>query len=128
MNFFGKIAGKTRGQRGFGLPETLVAVAVLGTAVAAFAVSLSAGSLAVNEQDKESAAQTLAQTQMEYTKNYTFASGASTYPTVTPPSGYSVTVSVSTVSGTDSNMQKITVNVLKAGASVFTLSDYKANR
>jgi len=115
-------------QRGIGLAETLVAVAVLGTAVVAFVVSLSAGSLAVNEQDKETVAQTLAQTQIEYTKNYLYNPAAATYPAVTTPSGYTITIGVSSVTGTDSNMQKITVNVLRAGSSVLLVSDYKVNR
>ena len=115
-------------QRGFGLAETLVAVALLGTAVVAFVVSLSAGSLAVNEQDKETVAQGLAQTQMEYTKNYAYNPAAATYPTVAAPSGYTITVGVSSVSGADANMQKITVNVLRNGASVMAVSDYKVNR
>lgn len=119
---------RMHGQTGFGLAETLVAVAILGTAVAAFVVSLSTGSLAVNEQNGETMAQDLAQTQMEYTKNYTYNSGASTYPTVTAPSGYTITVGVSSVSGTDSNIQKVTVNVLQNGASAFSISDYKVNR
>jgi type II secretory pathway pseudopilin PulG len=115
-------------QRGIGLVETLVAVAVLGTAVVAFVVSLSAGSLAVNEQAKETVAQNLAQSQLEYTKNYPYNPAAATYPAVTPPTGYTITISVNAVAGTDSNMQKITVNVLKAGSSVFLVSDYKVNR
>jgi prepilin-type N-terminal cleavage/methylation domain-containing protein len=115
-------------QRGFGLAETLVAVAILGTAVVAFVVSLSAGSLAVNEEDKETVAQTLAQTQIEYTKNYAYNPAAVTYPAVTAPTGYSITIGVSVVTGTDSNIQKITVIVLKAGASLLLVSDYKVNR
>ncbi|MFA5309620.1 MAG: type II secretion system protein [Dehalococcoidales bacterium] len=115
-------------QRGFGLAETLVAVAVLGTAVVAFVVSLSAGSLAVSEQDKETVAQTLAQTQMEYIKNYPFNPGAATYPAVAAPAGYTITINVNPVSGTDTNIQKITVNILRSGTSIFLVSDYKVKR
>jgi len=115
-------------QRGLGLAEALVAVAVLGTAVVAFVVSLSAGSLAVNEQDKETVAQTLAQTQIEYTKNYPYNPAAVTYPVVAAPTGYTITVGVSSVAGTDSNIQKITVNVLRDGSSLLMVSDYKVNR
>jgi prepilin-type N-terminal cleavage/methylation domain-containing protein len=128
MRAFKRFITRTQDQRGFGLAETLVAVAVLGTAVVAFVVSLSAGSLAVTEQDKETVAQTLAQTQIEYTKNYTYNPAAVTYPTVTAPTGYTITVGVSTVSGTDTNIQKITVIILKAGASVLQVADYKVNR
>lgn len=128
MPKFKQLIERVQVQSGFGLAETLVAVAILGTAVVSFVVSLSTGSLAVNEQDREAGAQNLAQTQMEYTKNYTFNPAAATYPTVAAPAGYTVNVSVGPVAGTDANMQKITVNVLQNGASVFLISDYKVNR
>ncbi len=115
-------------QKGIGLVETLIAVAILGTAVVAFIVALSAGSLTVNEQNKETAAQGLAQTQMEYTKNYPYDEGAGTYPVLDTPDTYSVAVDVLAVPGTDTNIQKITVTVLKDGVNIFTVSDYKVNR
>jgi type II secretory pathway pseudopilin PulG len=117
-----------RNQRGMGLAETLVAVAILGTAVVAFIVSLSAGSLTVKEQDTETVAQRLAQTQMEYTKNAAFIPGAVTYPVLAAPATYSVTVGVTQATGGDTNIQKITVKVLKDSVSIITLTDYKVNR
>jgi type II secretory pathway pseudopilin PulG len=123
-----QIFTRIKSQRGLGLVETLVAVAILGTAVVAFVVSLSAGSLAVSEQDTETVAQTLAQTQMEYIKNYPFNPAAITYPTVVAPGGYTINVGVSLVGGTDANIQKITVDILQSGASVFLVSGYKVNR
>lgn len=115
-------------QKGIGLVETLVAVAILGTSVAAFVVSLSAGSLTVNEINRETIAQGLAQTQMEYTKNYAFIPGASTYPLLAVPATYSVSVDVLDVPGTDINMQEIKVTVQKDSASILTISNYKVNR
>lgn len=117
-----------RSQKGFGLAETLIAVAILGTAVVAFVVSLSTGSLAANNLDKQTMAQSIAQSQMEYTKNYTYNASATTYPILTPPATYSVTVGVAAVSGADTNIQKITVTVSKNGVSVVTVTDYKVNR
>jgi type II secretory pathway pseudopilin PulG len=119
----------TQRQQGFGLAETLVAVAVLGTSVVAFVVALSTGSLTVNEQDTETRAQCLAQSQMEYIKGYPYAPGASTYPAaLAAPADYSVSVNVSSVPGADANVQKITVSVLRGSQNVFTVSDYKVNR
>ena len=115
-------------ERGIGLAETLVAVAILGISVVAFVVSLSAGSLTVNELNKATIAQSLAQTQMEYTKNYPFNPGAGTYPTVSVPPTYSLTVNVLAVPGGDANIQKITVTVQKDSVSILTISDYKVNR
>ena len=117
-----------RNQKGISLVETIVAVAILGTAVIAFVVSLSVGSLATNELDKETIAQGLAQTQMEYIKNYLYNPEATTYPVLTPPATYSVTVNVSAVLGADTNIQKITVTVSKDGVILLTISDYKVNR
>ena len=115
-------------QKGMGLVETLVAVAILGTSVVAFVVGLSAGSLSVNEHDRETIAQGLAQTQMEYTKNYAFIPGAVTYPTLAVPPTYSVSVDVLAVPGADANIQKVTVSVLKDSVNIITISDYKVNR
>ncbi len=117
-----------QGQKGLGLVETLVAVAILGTSVVAFVVALSAGSIAAGEQEKETVAQSLAQTQVEYTKNYAFNPGATTYPAVTAPAGYTISVGVSSVPGTDVNIQKITVTILRDSVNVLMVSDYKVNR
>jgi type II secretory pathway pseudopilin PulG len=113
-----------------GLAETLVAVAILGTSVAAFVIALSAGSLTVGEQGNEAVAQSLAQNQMAYTKNYAYSSNATTYPKLATPSSYSVSVNVVSVpgTGTDTDIQKITVTVLKDSVSLLTVSDYKVNR
>ncbi|OGO17641.1 MAG: hypothetical protein A2Z15_01540 [Chloroflexi bacterium RBG_16_50_11] len=119
---------KSNNQAGIGLVETLMAVAVLGTSVVAFVVGLSAGSLTVNEHDKETVSQSLAQTQMEYTKNYPYNPGAVTYPALAVPPTYSVTIGVIAVPGTDTNIQKVTVSVLKDSVSILTVSDYKVNR
>jgi type II secretory pathway pseudopilin PulG len=117
-----------RGQGGFGLVETLVAVAILGTSVAAFISGLSAGSIAVSEQDMTATSQALAQTQLEYTKSYTFIPGAVTYPAVTAPPGYSISVSVSAVPDADANIQKITVTVYREGEALVNVDGYKVNR
>ena len=123
-----RIIIRTQGQRGLGLVETLVAVAVLGTSVVAFVVALSAGSIAVGEQDEEVVAQGLARSQIEYTKGYPYDPGATTYPAIAVPAGYSLSVAVSSVPGTDADIQKITVVVLREGQEVLTAADYKGNR
>ena len=123
-----QIRTMVRDQMGLGLVETLVAVAILGTAVVAFASGLSAGSIAVREQDEIAVSQGLAQTQMEYTKSYAYNPGAATYPAVATPADYSIAVGVSAVPGTDTNIQKITVTVSREGQAVTTVEGYKLNR
>jgi type II secretory pathway pseudopilin PulG len=117
-----------RGQRGLGLVETLAAVAILGTAVVSFTVALSAGSIAVGEHDGEVVAQGLAQSQLEYTKSYAYNPGATTYPPVAAPGGYSISVGVNAVPNTDSDIQKITVTVTRGGEEILEVEDYKVNR
>jgi type II secretory pathway pseudopilin PulG len=116
------------GQRGLGLVEALVAVAILSTSVVAFVVALSTGTIAVGEQDDELVAQSLAQTQLEYTKSYAFNPGAQTYPLVTSPSDYSVGVDVDPVPGAGTDIQKITITVDRGGRNIITVQDYKVNR
>jgi type II secretory pathway pseudopilin PulG len=115
-------------QKGISLVEAMVALAILGTSVVAFIIALSTGSLTITEQNKETTAQSLAQTQMEYTKDYPYAVGAATYPVLPPPATYNVTVGVTAVPSTDTNIQKITVTVFKEGNNVLTITDYKVNR
>jgi type II secretory pathway pseudopilin PulG len=111
-----------------GLVETLVAVAILGTSVVAFVTALSAGSIAVGEHDSEALAQGLAQSQLEYTKSYTYDPGATTYPLVAVPEGYILSVGVSDVPNTDTDIQKITVTVNHDGEEIIQVEDYKVNR
>jgi type II secretory pathway pseudopilin PulG len=115
-------------QKGLGLVETLVAVAILGTAVVAFIAALSAGTLAVGAQDEEAVIQRLARSQLEYTKSYTYIPGAKSYPTIAVPENYALAVAVSAVPGTDANIQKITVTVSRDSQILLTVSDYKVNR
>jgi Tfp pilus assembly protein PilV len=123
-----RIKNRAQGQSGLGLVETLVAVAILGTSVVAFVAALSAGSIAVGEQDEEVAAQRLARSQLEYTKSYSYDPNATTYPTVDVPAGYGLSVVVGSVPETDTNIQKITVTVSRGGDDIFTVADYKVNR
>jgi hypothetical protein len=64
---------------------------------------------------------------MEYTKSYAYNPVAVTYPAVAAPSGYSISVGVSAVPGTDANIQKITVTVSGQGDTL-SVADYKVNR
>ena len=132
MGTIGQVLARLRkqaqDQRGLGLVETLVAVAILGTSVVAFAVALSAGSIAVGEQDDEVVAQGLVKAQLEYTKSYTYDPEATTYPAVDAPEDYSISVSVASVPDTDDDIQKITVTVSRDSEDIITVSDYKVNR
>jgi len=140
--WFRRIKVRFQEETGIGLVESLAAVAVLGTAGVAFVLSLSTGAIAVRESDQETVAQSLARAQLEYVKDYPYHPAPTTYPYVytynetynpnpiTLPEGYAVSVTVSTISqaGGDTDIQKITVSVSRAGANILTIADYKVKR
>jgi type II secretory pathway pseudopilin PulG len=126
IRFF-RMTASRKGQAGLGLVETLVAVAILGTCVAAFAAGLSAGAMATGEHRTEAVAQELAQNQLESVKQAPFEPDG-TYESVAAPENYAVDVTVAEVPGTDADIQKITVTILRDGESVLALADYKVNR
>ena len=114
-----------RGEKGIALVESLIAVAILGTAVVTFITSLSTGSLAIRETDQEVVAQSLARTQLEYIKGLPYATS---YPAVAAPPGYTISVSVAAVPGANANIQKVTANISRDGELTMTIKDYKVNR
>ena len=115
-------------ERGFGLVETLVAVAILGVAVVALVLGLSTGSITVGEGNQELVAQSLAQTQLEYVKGYSYDPEATTYPTVDTPEGYSICAEVGSIPDADTDIQRITVTISRDGEAILTVKDYKVNR
>jgi len=115
-------------QRGLGLTESVVAIAILGVTVVAFVVALSTGMLAVGEQDREVVAQSLVRSQLEYTKSYAYDSEATTYPLVDTPADYTISVAVGSVPDTDTDIQKVTVIVSHEEEDILTVADYKVNR
>lgn len=117
-----------RGEHGITLVESLVAIALLGGGILTLVLAMSSGALAVHENDRQSTAQGLARAQLEYTKSYAFNPAATTYPAVSAPDGYGISVAVAEVPGTNNNIQKITANVTYDGAVVMTAEDYKVNR
>jgi len=116
---------KARSESGVSLVEALVAIAILGGSVLTMILSVSGGALAVQENDHEVVAQSLARTQLEYIKNAQYAVA---YSTVSAPAGYGISVAVSAVPGGNANIQKITANITLDGAVIMTVVDYKVNR
>jgi len=140
MTSLRRVKGWVHDQRGLGLVESLVAVAILGVAVVALVMVLSAGTVAVGECNQEVVAQSLARTQLEYTKSYPYDSEATTYPYVytydetynpspiTLPEGYAIAVEVDSIPATDDDIQKITVTISRDGEDLLTIEGYKVNR
>ena len=113
-------------QRGLGLVESLVAVAILGVVGVAFLAALSTGAIAVREEAPRVVAQSLARTQLEYIKSYTYE--PTSYPTVDTPEGYAIYVTVASIPEADTNIQKITVTISRHQEEILTLENYKVNR
>ena len=117
-----------RDEKGVALVESLIAVAIMGTAVITLIISLATGSIAIRETDKEVVAQSLARTQLEYIKGYTYDPDATTYPTVSTPPGYTISVGVSSTPDADPDIQKVTANISREGTLILAIEDYKVNR
>ena len=115
-------------ENGVALVEALIAVAVLGGGILTMVLAMSGGAMAVRENDRQATAQSLARSQLEYVKNYTYNATATSYPVISTPSGYAITVGVSAVPGGDSDIQKITANITEGGALIMTVEEYKVNR
>ena len=124
--WLGKAKVWVQDETGLGLVQSLAAVAILGVAVVAFVAALSTGSIAVREGDQEAMAQSLVRTQLEYIKNYPYAT---TYPKVAEPEGYDISIEVSSLPDTDTDIQKVTVTISRDdGEEILTVEDYKVNR
>ena len=141
MAWLRKVKSWGQDQRGVGLVESLIAVAILGTAVVAFIMALSSGAVAVREGNQQVVAQSLVRTQLEYIKSFPlYDSEATTYPYVytydetynpnpiTLPEGYTISVEVDSIPDADGDIQKITVTISLGDENILTVEDYKVDR
>jgi type II secretory pathway pseudopilin PulG len=127
-----KIILRLSGQRGIGLVETLVAIAILGVGVTAFVTDLSAGSIAVNVQNENTLAQGLAQSQMEAIKAAPYDKTGKSYLPVEAPENYTIEISTEYPgdgkADKQKSLQQVSVTIKHHDNSVLTLEDYKVNR
>ncbi|OGO20289.1 MAG: hypothetical protein A2Z15_09450 [Chloroflexi bacterium RBG_16_50_11] len=116
------------GESGITLLEALVTIGILGGCVLTLIFGMSGGALAVKENRQEVTLQNLARTQMEYIKSCAYSVNATTYPTISVPDTYSISVKVTSVPNTNTDIQKVTANVSRDGIVLMTVTDYKVNR
>jgi len=128
-------------ERGFGVVESLVAVAILGIGVTGAVIALATGAMTADSVDQESNLQSVAISQLAYTKSYPYDTTVPySYPNVnvldatynphpiTIPGDYSIAVGVSPVLGAlITDIQMITVTVSRGDKSL-TVQDFKVNR
>ena len=119
------------GQAGFTMVEIVVSITVLSTTSVALAGAMSTGYLSYRVAERDMTVLTMATDQLEQTKAYSpyILPGLGSYPTITPPTGYGITVVAATVAGRDSStLEKITVAVTYNDITKLVIEDYKANR
>ena len=115
----------TQNEKGLGLVEAVVAVAIAGVTVVAFVAALSTGSIAVAELDQEVVAQRLTRTQLEFIKGSAYDTS---YTSISTPAGYTISIDVDAIPGADSDIQEITVTIFRDGNEILRIEDYKVNR
>lgn len=117
-----------RGEAGVGLVEVLVATTLLALTLVTFLSALSAASIGVGTTEERVTAETLARSQLEYTKSLPYQPPPAMYATVTPPAGFSVSASASGIAEGDNAVELITVTVSRGGNVLLTIEDYKVDR
>jgi type II secretory pathway pseudopilin PulG len=117
-----------RDERGIGLAESLVAIAIIGITVVTFITSLSTGVLAVREFGQEAVAQQLARTQLEYLKSCSYDETGLDYPLVDTPSGYTISLEIDSSIYADSDIQELTVIIYDDSEPILTVAAYKVKR
>ena len=128
-------------ERGIGLVEILVAVAIMAIVFTAFLAALSTGAFSVAVVRERVTAENLARAQLECIKDHPYITGAipisyTTACTVTQLSAYPIYLSISywysptftSTAGLDSGMQWITVTVFHNGEPTFMMEEYKVDR
>lgn len=110
-----------RSQRGTGLIEVIVALALLGTVGTAFLGAIRTGLGATAVINEQAVSRNLAYSQLEEIRAGPYKEIYAV--TVEPPAGYSLSISTEVVPG---NMQKIHVTVVKNGTPLMALEDLKA--
>lgn len=113
-------------ERGTTLVEQLVVLALLAIALSGFLLALSTGLVVSRQADDSAAAEYLARSQLEYTKDYTYTLGATSYPAITPSQGYSISVAASSLYS--DTIQVITVTVSNTVKTLFQIEGYKVKR
>ncbi len=128
-----------RDEKGATLVEELMTVAIISFGIVILVAMITTGVIGVRTVDNKVLAESLARSQLEIIKDAAYEAdpGTSPYPTVTPISGYIVTVTIEywnagsgsfTPTQRDDDLQKITVTVSTGGTDIIQTAAFKVNR
>ena len=123
-----------KGEKGFSLIETIVAMGLLGIVSAVFLGSIGTAAKATMINDEQVTAEILARNQIEYIKSCQYDPYATEYlrdPTLLDdiPSGWSMeNPTAEALHGTEDGIQKVTINVQYHGRTMLSAFMYKVDR
>ena len=112
---------------GFIMIETLVALAIVTTGIMAAVVALSTANRATDQATEGATSAWLLTSQVELIKSSPFVAPPGVYPTVVPPDGFTVDNSTAALSGGNSFIQDVTVNVYRNGELVESIQMLKVD-
>lgn len=115
-------------QGGFVMIEMMLAVAIVGTAMFAAVLAFSTASRTAEFVDDATTAEWIATSQIEYVRVAPYVTTPGVYTSVTVPTGFAVANTTAAVTGGDTNIQIVSVDVSRGGEVVYTTSTLKVNR
>lgn len=115
-------------QRGVLLLETLVGISVISTTVLAGLVALSTASVASKQVQEDTRGAVIAVSQIELIRTLPYVPTGGVYPSVTPPTGFTVTNSTAAYPGGNPSIQNVTIQVMSAGDVIQEQTIVKINR
>ena len=117
-------------QRGSGLLEVLISIAILGVIGVVFLNAISSGLLGATKVDERSTAESLARTQMEYIKSLPY-DDSNYYPAIVSSTvGYTPLIEVTNLSPPEypDTLQKVVVKIYRDGRPIMSVENYKVKR
>ncbi len=106
---------RTDSQAGAILVDAVVAIAALGVLGAGIAGAVQAGLVAQRRFEVQSISENLLRNQLQYVFEQPYAPPPTTYQSIAPPPGYSVTAEALPYDLTSANIQTVRITVLVAG-------------
>ena len=114
-------------QRGAGLMEAVVAMAIVVILMSSVLMGLSSSHISAGKNARQSITQNTARNQMEYVFEQPYLSPSTIYETIVPPEGFSVAVEALEYVAGDPNVETVRVTVYHQGKEVLVLETLRSN-